>query len=497
MAAKKTNHSFSLTLFDIYRKKDQNGPLPEVPTFRWTDKNGSYQTPFLEPDQKGGKSVQSALHRLYPLAKSVFKDGQVFRTVPQALLTELNRTWQVGSDALPVHFTKAGGFCLEKEHLLLYLEVEPVMPEINADCLSRLAVMLTNKLCYREKQVATLKREFKAPQEGNPGRSEQEIVQSRFQGNESKLIKGITGEAITVTEIFADLAGPGWESLLLDRFLLKSLLITLAEDAEPAYSRADEENLIRLARGMNENYLPAPLEALAGHVVPVQTFANVFFIAANEGIAAHVKPVPGQDFLCTEFSSRTDSEYMLLFVLAVYQHYRLIDLIRELARCTADLNEHSLDSRRIEQLRQLRQKLAVHEVKYINTQPAFLTNYQQYYSGLRQGLNTGALADKLRRSVAELDALLAAEEQRRAEEDLRYRKEQKERDEHGKMIMAVTAEAVALPYYLYNLLEHALYQLHIPVWLAWAITIPVTIAVIAGTWRTMRGRKSISFGKKS
>jgi hypothetical protein len=178
---------------------------------------------------------------------------------------------------------------------------------------------------------------------------------------------------------------------------------------------------------------------------------------------------------------------MLLFVLAVYQHYRLIDLIRELARCTADLNEHSLDSRRIEQLRQLRQKLAVHEVKYINTQPAFLTNYQQYYSGLRQGLNTGALAEKLRRSVAELDALLAAEEMRRVEEDLRDRKEQKERDEKGKMLMAVTAEAVALPYYLHSLLAHAL---HFNNYVALAITGIVTVGVVTKTVLTMRGKKS-------
>ncbi|XOF32998.1 MAG: hypothetical protein ACL93V_13420 [Candidatus Electrothrix sp. YB6] len=195
--------------------------------------------------------------------------------------------------------------------------------------------MLTNKLCYREKQAAKLAREFKAQKEGNPGRSKQKIVQDRFQGNDSKLIKVLTGElkSITVTEIFADLAGPGWKSMLLDRFLLKPLLITPSEDAVPAYSRADEENLMRLARGMNENYLPAPLEALTGHVVPVQTFANVRFLAANEGIAAHVKPGPGpeQEFLRTEFSSRTDSEYTLLFVLAVYQHYRLIDLIRKLA----------------------------------------------------------------------------------------------------------------------------------------------------------------------
>lgn len=249
---------------------------------------------------------------------------------------------------------------------------------------------------------------------------------------------------------------------------------------------------------MNANYLPAPLEALAGHVVPVQTFVNVRFVAANEGIAAHVKPGPGsdQDFLRTEFSSRTNSEYMLLFVLAVYQHYRLIDLIRELADCTADLSERNLDRSRIDQLRKLRQKLAIHEVKYINTQPAFLTNYQQYYTGLRQGMNTGALAEKLRHSVAELDMLLAAEELRRAEAEQRERKEQKERDEKGKMLMAVTAEAVALPYYLYSFLAHVL---HIEHWsgcfslLVLLFTLLVTWVTVSSTFRVMTGKPLVKF----
>jgi len=473
MASKKNapGNSFSLTLFDICRKKDSNGPLPEPPAFTLADRNGaSRQIPFLEPDQEGGKSMQSALCRLYPLARSVFEADHVFRTVPQVLLDELMDTkkavWQVGSDLLPVRFPRAGGFCLEKEYLLLYLEVQPVMPEIDADCLARLAVMLTSRLCCREKSCSVV-REFKTRKEGSQGRSEQEIARDRFQGNDSALIKGITGEPVTVTEIFADLAGPGWESMLLDRFLLNSLLITQTDEPAPAYSHADEENLVRLARGMNGKYLPAPLEALAGHVVPVQTFANVLFMAANEGIAGHVKPALGQDFLLKQFADRHHSEYTLLFVLAVYQHYRLVDLIRKLAKKTAGLNEDNLDSG---QLRKLRHELAVHEVKYVNTQPAFLTNYQQFYSGLRQGLNTGVLVEKLRRSVAELDALLADAEQQE-------KKRRKEQSEKGKLLLAMLAEAVALPYYLHNFLAHAVhckYALH--------LTLLFTVPVLLLTW---------------
>jgi hypothetical protein len=489
MASQKNapENSFSLTLFDIYRKKDLNGPLPESPTFTWTDRNGaSQQIPFLQPvqiDEGGEKSVRSALHRLYPLARSVFRGGHVFRTVPQVLLDELNTAWQLGNDLLPVCFPSAGGFCLEEEYLLLYLEVQPLMPGLDADCLTRLAVMLTSRLCCRE-TARSLVREFKAKKEDTKGRSQQEVVQDRFQGNSgSAFIRGLSGEAVTVREIFADLAGPGWESMLLDRFLLKSLLITPVDEPAPAHSRADEENLVRLARGMNDNYLPAPLDALAGHVMPVQTFANVLFLAANEGVAGHVKPAPEQEFLRKQFPDRYRTEYTLLFILAVYQHYRLIDLFRELAEQTEGLNENGqhLGRRRISHLRQLRQKLAVHEVKYFNAQPAFLTNYQQYYNGLRQGLNTGALVEKLRRSVAELDALLDAEERCRAEAEQHEKKKQEEQHVKGEMILAVTAEMVALPYYLLNLLEH----IHLGKGLAVSVTCIVTVGIVAATLRTM------------
>lgn len=69
MASKKNAPEFSLTLFEIYKKKKPDGPLPESPIFTWTDRNGtSQQIPFLQPVQitsddeegKGKGSVKSA-----------------------------------------------------------------------------------------------------------------------------------------------------------------------------------------------------------------------------------------------------------------------------------------------------------------------------------------------------------------------------------------------------------------------------------------------------
>ena len=140
----------------------------------------------------------------------------------------------------------------------------------------------------------------------------------------------------------------------------------------------------------------------------------------------------------------------------------------------------------------------LHELKYINTQPAFLTNYQQYYCGLRQGLHTEALAAKLRRTLTELDILLAGEEQRAAEVEQQAKKAEKERDEQGKKWLAVLVEAIALPYYFYNLMKYALYDfLHLKNGLlTWGITIPVTAVIIYGTLRAMRSKKRRKKTKK-
>ncbi|MGB5684326.1 MAG: hypothetical protein WBM35_00830, partial [Candidatus Electrothrix sp.] len=285
-------------------------------------------------------------------------------------------------------------------------------------------------------------------------------------------------------------------SLLGDRFLLNSLLVTPTEDEMPECSREEQADLVRRARGMSSSYLPPSAKDLAGHVIPVRTFNNVLFMAANEGIAGHVQPGPGpeQDFLRNQFAARYRTEYRLLFILAVYQHYRLAAM---LYKCVQGIEEQSGEGQgsSMEQLRQLRKELVLHELKYINTQPAFLTNYQQYYCGLRQGLHTEALVRKLRRTLTELDILLSGEEQRVAEQEQQVKKEQKRRDENAKMILAMLAEAFALPYYLYSFLVHAFHLKEdgLCIWMALALTVLVTGTVVLITWRVMKGKKLWGF----
>jgi len=247
----------------------------------------------------------------------------------------------------------------------LYLEVEPHLPVIDADLLAETSVTLCNRLSYAgqlhglhgpERKVnipknSLLTRDF--------GDSDAEQVSRRhFQGNtdeEQPLIKGLLGETISVEDIFATIAGPGWQSLLGDRFLLNSLLVTPTEDDVPECSREEQADLVRRARGMSSSYLPPSAKDLAGHVIPVRTFNNVLFMAANEGIAGHVQPGPGpeQDFLRNQFAARYRTEYRLLFILAVYQHYRLAAM---LYKCVQGIEEQSGEGQgsSMEQLRQLR-----------------------------------------------------------------------------------------------------------------------------------------------
>jgi hypothetical protein len=474
MAAKKTNHSFSLTLFDIYRKIDQNGPLPEPPTFAYAKDGATLRIPFLQPEEQADKSMRNmrnAFRRLYPLAEKTFKTERMFWTADANLLKELQGAWQVGKGPLSVRFQEAGAFLFEEEYLLVYLAVSPDMAETDNEHVAEAAVNMTNALSGRlnRKDRTEIVRKFKNDQA-------KESARNRFQSNEElPLIQGILGQALSLEDMFDTLAGPGWISMLCDRFLLKSLLVTPVDEAAetaPAYSKAEQDDLVRLARGMNRrNYLPPSLDALAGHVVPVQTFANVLFMAANEGVAGHVKPVPGQDFLHNQFVDRYRTGYTLLFVLAVYQHYRLIDLSRKLAEQTENPNERE----RIEKLREIRRDFAHHDLKYIITQPAFLSNAQQFYTGLRQGMNTGALVEKLRRSVTELDTLLTDAEKKQHEE--------------AEFLLTILAECVALPYYLYHLLAHAI---HCEEKKALWVTGIVTAMVVTKTVWSMYGRPILS-----
>ncbi len=205
MAAKKTGNSFSLTLFDIYRKKDIDKPLPEVPTFSYAKDGETRRIPFLQPEEQADKSMRNAFRRLYPLAEKTFKTERMFWTVDANLLKELQGAWQVlGKGPLSVRFQEAGAFLFEEEYLLVYLAVSPDMAETDNEHVAEAAVNMTNALSGRLKKNRTeIVRKFKNDQAKDSARN-------RFQGNEDlPLIQGILGQALPLEDMFNTLAGPG------------------------------------------------------------------------------------------------------------------------------------------------------------------------------------------------------------------------------------------------------------------------------------------------
>jgi len=117
-------------------------------------------------------------------------------------------------------------------------------------------------------------------------------------------------------------------------------------------------------------------------------------------------------------------------------------------------------------------RTARHALRIMNTQPTFLTNYREVYKGLQQAFGIRELAEKVQRSSAELDYLLSDQYRRERE------KENKKFD-MAKVILAMTAELFALPYYLYTLLTHLGEHIN---WVALIITVVVTSTVIFFTW---------------
>lgn len=514
MSRKKKN-SLRFILFHLYEIDPDSSPA--IPEFVYRGRDNSDQTiAVLDPENAAGGSLKHALSQLQPLAHSLFVDPETdvtfFAKIHDNLLRELKKTWkskapdwsarhikhllfeeQQEQDSSKKQYTfrfsfrAGGGIRLERSTFMFYLVITPRLPNgynsPTPDEIATLARLMVNSLYYRRGlsrnsgRAAKIERVFPGhAQAGNEeGISGLEHLEKRFGGNSLPLIAGILGEAITIEDIFDSLAGPDMQPIDGDRFFSQSLLITPEDKDAPEFSETECLNLEKLARGQNDRYLLPDLRNQTEFVVPIRTFRNVLFIAAGEGLACHVKPGRDQQFLADEFSSRYETIYMLLFVLVVYQRYRLACLANEINDLLRTQDQPVLkgpDKDTVEGLRRSRMRTARHALRIMNTQPTFLTNYREVYKGLQQAFGIRELAEKVQRSSAELDYLLSDQYRRERE------KENKKFD-MAKVILAMTAELFALPYYLYTLLTHLGEHIN---WVALIITVVVTSTVIFFTW---------------
>jgi len=501
MGKKKRTSSFSLTLINMYTRK---GDQPWAPDFTYTpDKGEPRKQCFFEQQVDDTKAVRRNLHKFQPLSRKRLEqqsdNSLVNRPLCEVLGRELKKIWWLKAPAgaetyfsglpsetvarsngkdkkiyfLPLRLSRVYAICPDEDSLMLSVEVQPGVHGLDDEQLGVYGRILCDRLHRKKGPTLILQRsspEAKAS------------VERRFRdNNESSLILGIQGKPVTLLEIFDTLAGKDWQSVLGDSFLVNSLLITVNKEEERITDR-DVANLVRLARGQNDNYLPPPISALAGYVIPIQTFANVLFMAAAEGVACHVKAGPSQDFLWDEFRKRYEISYFFLFTLVVYQYYKLSDLAGELDACVEAARNSAAGKGQdsFDRLRSMRKKLAEYEIQYINTQPSYLTNYQQFYSGLQEAFHIVPLVEQLRHDTGELDYLLA--------EQARQEQENKEEKVHNaKIFLAMVAECFALPYYLFHLLKEAVHLNKLHEYLPLLVTIFVTVTVLGVTWLVMHG----------
>ncbi len=478
------NNWFRLILYNVYRVKSNSTTLVSTEFHYQSQRHGAQKLSVLDPGQKPTGSLKQALTQLQPLARNLFVDPKTeissLQQPHEKLMHELKSVWQSKAPAwaqkkiehllfeepqstkqkkkqfcFRFSFHDAGKIRLENSISVAFLIIEPCcLPQTCASPTHEekgiFARMMVNRLYYRGRSSEKNKRTAALQRIGRGTETRQEHLREAFANNSLPLIRGLLGDKITMEDIFDSLAGPDSESMLNDRFLCQSLLVTAEDNDEPTFTEAEYMNLARLAKGQNDRYLPPDKPFHTDFVILIRTFRNIQFIATGEGLACHVKPGKDQSFLTNEFRERYKSIYLLLFVLAVYQRYRLAHLIFELDSLLPEqeqLVEGNSEKEIVEKLRQLRMQTAHHALRIMNTQPTFLTNYRELYEGLQQAFGIRELGQKVRQSTAEIEYLLGD----------RYRREQEKEKiqfDTAKVILAMLAEIVALPYYLYNLLEH-------------------------------------------
>lgn len=524
---KKKNETLRIIFFNLYEVKPDSPPVK--PEFLYHKENNAIQTSVFETEKKTAGILKHALSQLQPLAHTLFADPKTdvtfFTKLNDKLQRELGRTWQSKAPNWAVEkiphllfqkqqdqecrkqqynfrfsFCKAGGILLERSTFIFYLVITPRLPQgedsSSPEDMATFVRMMVNSLYYRgglskkSGRAAKVERVFSKHNHAaaRDEKTERERLQEHFRDNDLPLVAGILGEAITIEDIFDSMAGPAMRqphSLAGDRFLSQSLLLTPEDRDAPDFSETEYMNLEQLARGQNDRYLLPESRHRSEFVIPIRTFRNVLFFATGEGLACHVKPGRDQQFLIDEFPGRFESIYMLLFVLVVYQRYYLASLAKKIDEQLRKEEQNKEPDKKItvEEIRRLRMQTARHALRIMNTQPTFLSNYRELYSGLQQAFGIQELAEKVQRSCAELDYLLSDQYRRERE------KESKKFD-MAKVILAMVAELFALPYYLYSLLSH--WGQHVN-WPALIVTVIITLTVVYFTWTNIpeKQRKNI------
>lgn len=333
---------------------------------------------------------------------------------------------------------------------------------------------------------------------------QKESIQKRFKNKSAGIVNGLLGQEVSMGDIMEGFLTTNCKSLMGDRFLSYSFLRCRWDRQGPAFTPQNYIDLFRLSRGENDYYQPHEDACQPGRNGIINTYENVVFALSGEGVACWVKPDENQEFLQFQFKERYDTIYMYLYLLALHQRYALVHMAQALDRAVPPVDVIKQGSDPVEtggieaiekiseELRYLRMEVANFYLRAFFQQPAILSNHQEFYRGLQEVLGVSNLFKEVQQATSELDNLIGKFREKRAEElDKKRSSEQNEQHNdlltkikdlileqeisaQNELLLTLVVEFVAIPYYLYSFLDHAI---HIPKFLS----VPTAVLVTLGT----------------
>lgn len=527
---------FKTRLFLFFKKDSVDASFPEITIER---KETVQTEPVLVAHQQDGPTA-ACLHMLHPQAHRFLlasADHSVrLYTLSEHLRDELHRTvWlapapQWACAQLENSLTSKDGsqyfsFQISAIHAALFptdiiavqIEIRPAF-EITSSTVVAAGMMIINTLSRGGSSWAGDK--FKSVDFERLFRDDRqrESIERRMGKNTTMpLITGMCGHPLSIGDIAHGILGTSCTSLMGDRYLSFSFLMTERSTEDSAFSRNDYVDLVRLARGESTNYLPHTESCQPGSNGILNTFDNIAFSLAAEGCTCWVKPHADQRFLQNQFLQRFETIYLQLYLLALHQRHALIDMEKRLEKSTPPLAlvksfNNTEDASIFEILKtttgtlaDLRTEFANFYLRYFYQQPAILTNHQAFYSSLQKELGIAPLLEEVQKETAELEYLMRSFHES-IDDHLNRKKRIDQQNEHNSLLgqiknliheqergakneftLTLVVEAVAIPYYSYMFLEHAF---HCPGWLASTISIGLTVVTMGYTIYKLRRTKN-------
>jgi hypothetical protein len=272
-----------------------------------------------------------------------------------------------------------------------------------------------------------------------------------------------------------------------DRFLTNGFLKTNWDGHGSAFNTEDYIDLVRLARGENDHYLPDRESCRPGGRGILTRFENVVFGLSGEGVICWIKPKAEQQFLQQQFKDRYDNIYLQLYMLSLHQMYALVDMTKRLDEATPPIelikkfkkieDTGSVESleKTSEELSCLRAEVAKFYLRDFFQQPALLTNHQEFYRHLQKVLGISDLLHEVQQSTSELEYLIGSlhgkwldgvNKQKRISQNEQNNKllteislliKEQERAAKNELVLTLVVEGMAIPYYSYSFFAHALH----------------------------------------